>query len=51
MIEKAILGCDLTFPVDCSAEAKDLLQSILCLDPQPKSTLQEIKQHPFFSSM
>ncbi|EIE83899.1 hypothetical protein RO3G_08604 [Rhizopus delemar RA 99-880] len=46
-----ILLCDVNWLYDMSKEAKDLIQGLLQTKPSERYTLEDIKNHPWFSSI
>ncbi len=46
---KKILAGDYQIPKFLSAEAKDLIKSILTTDPAKRITITEIRKHPWFN--
>ena len=46
---KKILSADYQVPKFVSEEAKDLISCILNTDPQKRYTIEQIREHPWFS--
>ena len=43
-----ILSLDINWPKNISSQCKNLLQSVLVVDPNLRATIQDIKNHLFF---
>ena len=50
-VNEAIIKCDVRMPRDSDQLTRDLLQRIFVLDPNLRITIQDIKEHKFFSEI
>jgi 5'-AMP-activated protein kinase catalytic alpha subunit len=48
---KKIIDGKFIMPSEISINAQDLLQRILCTDPEKRIKIEEIKKHPFFNNI
>jgi serine/threonine protein kinase len=48
---KKILACEYKFPKYISPEGKDLIKSILVVDPEARAGIADIRKHPWFSQV
>lgn len=47
MTQRRIARCDMKVPGYVSAEAKDLIQRLLVLDPEKRISLEDVERHPW----
>ena len=48
---KKILACEYKLPKFISAEVKDLIKSILNVDPETRASIADIRKHPWYSQV
>lgn len=49
MLYKKILECKLEFPYEISAICKDMIKKLLCINPDKRIKIDQIKQHSFYT--
>ena len=48
ILYKKILECKLDFPYEITTHCKDMIRRLLCIHPEKRIKINEIKEHPFY---